>query len=196
MSRAIAAKTRWSTAPTPASASATSSGSERSKARPRVSPPSSVATDLAVESSRLVSTTDQPCPAYRCAISLPIPSVPPTISSAGCVIRVPPSGSPSRERTDTNAAAAAAAPGSPATAAARRRGCGSECGAAHAGPRDVAGAEDDGLPSKVASASPSRKKYVSSNGWSCGPAAPSGSYCTMNIVDSCAPGRSRPSSSR
>ena len=45
-----------------------------------------------------------------------------------------------------------------------------------------------GSPSNVASTSPSRIRYVSSNGWSCPPITPfSASYCTMNIVDSCAP---------
>ncbi len=29
--------------------------------------------------------------------------------------------------------------------------------------------------------------YVSSNGWSCWPATPRGSYCTMNIVSIRAP---------
>jgi hypothetical protein len=43
------------------------------------------------------------------------------------------------------------------------------------------------VPSNVASTDPSVTRYVSSNGWSCGPANPSGSYCTMNMVDIDAP---------
>ena len=42
-------------------------------------------------------------------------------------------------------------------------------------------------PSKVASTTPSGSEYVSSKGWSCVPATPSGAYRTMNIVEATAP---------
>ena len=58
---------------------------------------------------------------------------------------------------------------------------------ADAGPRDVAGHEVVPLAVELGVDRALEDQVGLLYGWSCRPASPRGSYCTMNIVRSCAP---------